>query len=242
MNQRSVSRLFFQSILVLVFPFFYSCEGGNEAAVGNSAQTHQEKQTNPKPAETSLSEDSFAPENTASDQHQNVLNQKTENNKHQDQSGAISGKKKQREVEVVEVDPPSITILTQENIHSQDGAVDAGPLLPPQGKGEDEIYDFVTEVPVFPGGEEALKEYLRKNIVYPETERLNGIQGTVYVSFVVEKDSTVSNVVLLRGINGGPGLNKEAIRVVKSLTKFTPGRMGDKIVRTRMNIPVRFKI
>ena len=242
MHQRRISNPIFQSIFAIVFLFFYSCADENKDVAGAQVQTPQENQADPKPVAQPSSEGSIAPENTLSDQLQHETKQKTENNKLQDPSINNSGKKKKKDEVVIEEIPPSIVTLSEENIHQETSMVDAGPPPPPQGKGEDDIYDFVSDMPVFPGGEEARLLYIQKNTIYPEPERSNGIQGKVYVSFVVEKDGSISNVVLLRGINGGPGLNKEAMRVVKSFPKFIPGKMNGKIVRTRMNLPVQFKI
>lgn len=242
MKKRSVLYLLLRSTVALVFLFFYSCAGENKASEGIPAQTPQEKQAETKPAEQQSPESSIAPESTASDQLQQETKQKTTDNKLQDQSITNSDKQKKKDVVVIEEIPPSTVDLTKETNNQEMSMVDAGPPPPPQGKGEDVIYDFVSEMPLFPGGEEARLLYVQKNTIYPEPERLNGIQGKVYVSFVVEKDGSISNVELLRGINGGPGLNKEALRVVKSFPKFIPGKMNGEIVRTRMNLPVQFKI
>lgn len=242
MHQRRNSHPFFQSIFAIVFIFFYSCAEENKSANENRSQTSQENQAETKPAEQTSSVGSITPENTLSDQLQHETTQKTEKNKLQDQSIANSDKQKKKDVVVIEEIPPSTVDLTKESNNQEMSMVDAGPPPPPQEIGEDAIYDFVSEMPVFPGGEEARLLYIQKNTIYPEPERLNGIQGKVYVSFVVEKDGSISNVVLLRGISGGPGLNKEAMRVVKSFPKFSPGKLDGKIVRTRMNLPVHFKL
>ena len=104
----------------------------------------------------------------------------------------------------------------------------------------DEIFDVVENSPEFPGGMEAWNEYLRKNLKYPTQARRMGIEGTVYVVFVVNTDGTVQDVELLRGIGGG--CDEEALRVVKGAPKWTPGKQRGRPVRVRMRLPIRFKL
>ena len=85
-----------------------------------------------------------------------------------------------------------------------------------------------------------LGAYLSENIDYPAMAADAGIQGVVYVSFVVDKDGQVKDVKVLRGIGGG--CDKEAIRVVKSMPKWAPGRQRGKSVKVQYNLPVRFRL
>ena len=87
---------------------------------------------------------------------------------------------------------------------------------------EQEIFKIVEEMPSFPGGEAKLMEYVAKNVKYPQIARETGIQGRVFVNFVVEPDGSVSNVTVLRGIGGG--CDEEAMRVVKNMPKWKPGK------------------
>ena len=103
---------------------------------------------------------------------------------------------------------------------------------------EEEIFTIVQDMPSFPGGDAAMLSYLGKNIKYPNVAKESGIQGTVYVTFVVEKDGSVSNVKVLRGIGGG--CDEEAIRVVKSMPRWTPGKQRGKPVKVQYNLPCRF--
>lgn len=103
---------------------------------------------------------------------------------------------------------------------------------------EEEIFTIVQDMPSFPGGDAAMLAYLGKNIKYPTLAKESGIQGTVYVTFVVEKDGSVSNVKVLRGIGGG--CDEEAIRVVKSMPRWTPGKQRGKPVKVQYNLPCRF--
>ena len=105
---------------------------------------------------------------------------------------------------------------------------------------EQEIFQIVEEMPSFPGGEAKLMEYVAKNIKYPQIARETGIQGRVFVGFVVEPDGSISNVKLLRGIGGG--CDEEAMRVIKSLPKWKPGKQRGKAVRVSYMLPVNFKL
>ncbi len=100
------------------------------------------------------------------------------------------------------------------------------------------IYVVVEEMPEFPGGEEALIKYIQSNIVYPQYAREAEIQGTVYVSFVVNEKGEVTDVKVLKGIGGG--CDEEAVRVVKSLPKFKPGKQRGRPVKVQMRIPIKF--
>ncbi len=103
-----------------------------------------------------------------------------------------------------------------------------------------QIFTVVENDPEFPGGMEALYKYLRDNIKYPQLARDNNITGRVYVTFVVEKDGSIANPRVLKDIGGGCG--QEAIRVVKSMPKWTPGKQRGKAVRVQFNLPVSFNL
>ena len=105
---------------------------------------------------------------------------------------------------------------------------------------EEEIFQIVEEMPSFPGGEAKLNDYIAKNVKYPQIARETGIQGHVFVGFVIEPDGSISNVRLLRGIGGG--CDEEAIRVVKSFPKWKPGKQRGKAVRVSYQLPVFFKL
>lgn len=109
-----------------------------------------------------------------------------------------------------------------------------------QTKKNNMVYDVVEVMPQYPGGQIAMLKYIMQNIKYPKQIMEEGIQGRVTVSFIVEKDGRVSNVRLLRSVQ--PALDKEAIRVVKSMPKWTPGKQNGKPVRVRFNLPVMFKL
>jgi len=108
----------------------------------------------------------------------------------------------------------------------------------PEEEKEDEIFVFVEDQPTFPGGDEARIKYLQENVHYPEMAKESGIQGTVYVTFVVEKDGRITNVKVLRGIGGG--CDEEAVRVVKNMPRWKPGKQRGRAVRAQFNMPIRF--
>jgi len=105
---------------------------------------------------------------------------------------------------------------------------------------EEEIFLVVEEDAEFPGGLEALSKYLSENIKYPQLAKENNIEGRVFVSFVVEKDGRVGNIKILRDIGGGCGA--EAVRVVKSMPRWKPGKQRGKPVRSQFNLPVNFSL
>lgn len=99
-------------------------------------------------------------------------------------------------------------------------------------------YSVVEKMPEFPGGFNALFKYLAMNIRYPPLALNSGIQGRVFINFVVESDGSISNVRLLRGIGGG--CDSEALRVVRKMPKWIPGVQKGKPVRVSYNLPVKF--
>lgn len=105
---------------------------------------------------------------------------------------------------------------------------------------ETTIFTVVENDPEFPGGMDALYKYLAQNIKYPQLARDNNITGKVYVTFVVERDGSIANPKVLRDIGGGCGA--EAIRVIKSMPKWTPGKQRGKAVRVQFNLPVNFSL
>lgn len=111
---------------------------------------------------------------------------------------------------------------------------------PPKHEEEDKVFDIVEQQPLFPGGPAALMKYLSENTKYPVVAQENGVQGRVTVQFVVEKDGSISDVHVLRGVD--PSLDKEAVRVVKSMPRWTPGKQNGITVRVNYRIPVLFRL
>ncbi len=127
------------------------------------------------------------------------------------------------------------------------------PPPPPPPEKEEEIFKIVEEMPHFPGCENIRKkekrdkcaqdkmlQFIYKNIKYPNIAKENGVEGTVVISFVVEKDGSITDVRIVREIGGGCG--KEAMRVVKMMPKWVPGKQRGRPVRVQFNLPVKFKL
>ena len=104
----------------------------------------------------------------------------------------------------------------------------------------EKVFEVVEQMPSFPGGDKALLEYLSNNIKYPVVAQENGVQGRVVVSFVVEKDGSITDVKVVRSVD--PSLDKEAARVVKSMPRWIPGKQNGSAVRVKYNVPVSFKL
>ncbi len=105
---------------------------------------------------------------------------------------------------------------------------------------EQHIFMVVEQMPAFPGGQGALMKYLAEHIKYPELAKESGIQGRVFINFVVEPDGSIDQVKVLRGIGGG--CDEEAVRVVKSMPRWIPGKQRGKPVRVSFNLPVKFAL
>ncbi len=116
----------------------------------------------------------------------------------------------------------------------------APPVVKEEEVAEEEIFQIVEEMPSYPGGMQSLYEYLSENIRYPVVAMESGIQGRVYVTFVVEKDGSISDVKVLRGIGGG--CDEEAVRVIKAMPKWNPGKQRGRAVRVLYNVPVNFTL
>ncbi|MBQ9666718.1 MAG: energy transducer TonB [Bacteroidaceae bacterium] len=121
------------------------------------------------------------------------------------------------------------------------GPVMAGPPAPVQEESDEgEIFEVVEQNPSFPGGDKALMAWLTKNLKYPASAQENNIQGRVLVQFVVNKDGSIVDPKVLRGAD--PALDKEAMRVVSAMPKWTPGKQRGKTVRVRYTLPVTFRL
>jgi protein TonB len=105
---------------------------------------------------------------------------------------------------------------------------------------EEEVFMVVEEVPEFPGGQTALLQHIANAVNYPVIAQENGVQGTVYVTFVVNKDGSVSNAKILRGVD--PSLDAEALRVVSTLPKWKPGKQRGVPVRVSYTVPIKFQL
>lgn len=109
-----------------------------------------------------------------------------------------------------------------------------------QTKKNDMVFDVVEVMPQYPGGQIAMMKYIMENMKYPEQAMKEGIQGRVAVRFIVEKDGSISDVKPILSVH--PLLNKEAVRVVKSMPKWSPGKQHGKPVRVQLIVPIMFKL
>ena len=117
------------------------------------------------------------------------------------------------------------------------------PPPPPKAVEEEateEIFVVVEQQPEFPGGMSALMKFLSDNIKYPVIAQENGIQGRVITNFVVERDGSITDVNVVRGQD--PSLDKEAVRVIKTMPRWKPGQQRGKAVRVRFTLPVVFRL
>ena len=149
-----------------------------------------------------------------------------------------------QEVEVLNVvednvETESIEVNTEE---TEQEVVIAAPVEAPVEEEEEEVVFVIVEsMPEFPGGQQALFKYLSENIKYPVIAQENGIQGRVICQFVVNKDGSIVDVEVARS-GGDPSLDKEAVRVIKSMPKWKPGKQRGKPVRMKYTVPVNFKL
>ena len=118
----------------------------------------------------------------------------------------------------------------------------AAPPPPPAPKPEvsNKVFDVVEEMPHFPGGAAALQAFLSSNTKYPVVAQENGVQGRVIVSFVVERDGSITDVRVVRSVD--PSLDREATRVVKSMPRWSPGKQNGSAVRVKYTVPVVFRL
>ena len=119
-----------------------------------------------------------------------------------------------------------VTASAQETITSQE---------------EETVFITVEEQPEFPGGFQSLIQYLSQNIIYPQESRASGSQGKVFVRFVVDTDGSISDAEVIRS-SGDIHLDREAVRVVKSMPKWKPGKLSGRAVRVYYTLPVSFKL
>jgi periplasmic protein TonB len=144
--------------------------------------------------------------------------------------------------EVVEERPPDVVELGSDymDLTQMSSAEETTEIVEDTSE---KVYCFVSEMPVYPGGEQAFEAEIQEAIIYPEMEKENNIEGKVFLRMIVEKDGSISNVEIARGVSGGPGLSKEAVRVVKTLKKkFSPAKHNGRPVRFYMTVPVKFNL
>lgn len=140
---------------------------------------------------------------------------------------------------------PQISTVTQEGTGNEEIIIpeETGPAVVEPAA--DQIFTVVEQGAQFPGGEAAMQKWIANRIDqkgYPAMEKEAGISGTAYVTFVVEKDGSITDIKLLRGVAGGPGYNKLAMDVVKEMPSWKPGKQNGHEVRVQFNLPIRFTL
>lgn len=140
---------------------------------------------------------------------------------------------------------PQISTVTQEGTGNEEIIIpeETGPAVVEPAA--DQIFTVVEQGAQFPGGEAAMQKWIANRIDqkgYPAMEKEAGISGTCYVTFVVEKDGSITDIKLLRGVAGGPGYNKLAMDVVKEMPAWKPGKQNGHEVRVQFNLPIRFTL
>ena len=149
-------------------------------------------------------------------------------------------------IEVLNIVDDNVDILDDLSLFDSEADretfIDVAPVIQTVKKEEEEeeaqVFFIVEEMPEFPGGEAALRRYIANSIKYPQIAQENGIQGRVYVQFVVERDGSVSNASVARGVD--PSLDREALRVVNTLPKWKAGMQRGKPVKVSYTVPINF--
>jgi protein TonB len=121
--------------------------------------------------------------------------------------------------------------------------IDVAPVVSADEEKEEEtakVFFIVEDMPMFPGGELALRKYISKHVKYPVIAQENGVQGKVYVTFVVGKDGSINNASIARGVD--PSLDKEALRVINHLPRWKPGKQRGKPVNVSYTVPINFQL
>ncbi len=163
---------------------------------------------------------------------------------------------KQEEIKTPPPPPPPVTdvieivennqeIQNEVKIESTEADANTQISAPVEVQQEEEIEEVINfyvieEKPEFPGGEAAMFQWIAKNIKYPEIAKENGVQGKVFVQFVIGKDGKVTDVQVVRGVD--PSLDKEAVRVIQSMPTWKPGKQRGKAVKVSFQIPINFKL
>jgi protein TonB len=160
--------------------------------------------------------------------------------------------KKQPEIPKVKILAPKLVVVDTDDF-SPDFTIDVSDVFDEKvnidmtqfemGSEEPES-DVVIEIPdvkpEFPGGLEEMYKFLRDNIKYPQISKSAGVSGTVYIKFVVERDGSISNIEILRGVS--TDIDAEALRVMNKMPNWNPGLKNGKLIRSRFNMPIRFTL
>ena len=140
--------------------------------------------------------------------------------------------------EIIEIVEDDVEI--EDEIEIEDTESDEDVEIEIEEEDDEEFFMVVENMPEFPGGDLGLMKYIQKNVKYPAIAKEYNITGKVYVSFIVDKKGSVTNVKIVRGVDRN--LDAEAMRVVKSLPKYKPGKQRGKSVRVMFTIPINFTL
>ena len=140
--------------------------------------------------------------------------------------------------EIIEIVEDDVEI--EDEIEIEDTESDEDVEIEIEEEDDEEFFMVVENMPEFPGGDLGLMKYIQKNVKYPAIAKEYNITGKVYVSFIVDKSGSVTNVKIVRGVD--KNLDAEAMRVVKSLPKYKPGKQRGKSVRVMFTIPINFTL
>lgn len=141
--------------------------------------------------------------------------------------------------EAIDKAAPNMETTIDESVHNQSTEQDEQGYNSFQ-ESQARVYEEVEEMPSFPGGPDALMKWLSNNVEYPVQAQENGVQGRVIVSFVVETDGRIDEAEVARSVD--PYLDREALRAVKSMPRWIPGRQNGECVRVRYNVPIAFRL
>ena len=131
-----------------------------------------------------------------------------------------------------------VGLLTCRTATAQETIIPYRPGFGPVDEGK--VYDVVEQMPSFPGGPAAMMEFISRSIVYPVSALKQELQGRVIVSFIVERDGRLSNAKVVKSV--APDLDKEALRIVKKMPRWIPGKLNGVCVRTKYTIPITFRL
>ena len=158
--------------------------------------------------------------------------------------GTVTGKDGRFQIEVSHGETLKFAYVGYESTRLSVGKPMAGEDLKigllPEGSNPNQSFDVVEEMPEFPGGSDALMKYLATNVHYPEAAEKAGVQGRVIVTFVVDSDGSISDASIIKSVD--PSLDQEALRLVNSMPKWTPGKQDGKVVRVKYTIPISFAL
>jgi periplasmic protein TonB len=129
-------------------------------------------------------------------------------------------------------------LVIEDTEATEDTEVDFSDFEEEEEESAGEVFFIVEDMPEFPGGDQALHKYLAESVKYPVIAQENGIQGRVYVKFVVNTDGSITDVEIARGVD--PSLDREALRVVRDMPKWKPGKQRGKPVRVSYTVPINF--